>query len=188
MKLIGLIIIGFVFTNCAGDTTDQEIDNSLLSNEYDIVHFLDTLDEALIYAPEMTYIDSVYMWVDSAESTHNELPFGKTIGDEEWTYNQINNNLEIVYVKYQKDEFAYTEEFVLLKSELIYAVEWEEFGSLEANDLTTWNCTYFLKKGSVVDYSSLGHGETERDEWEPESIFQQWEAHGNNWAAIKQQY
>ncbi len=173
MKLLALFSSIFLLVNCAGDKPEQETDEFELSNENEIVQYIDrSLVEELIYEDEMSYVDSVYVFKDSAESEYLEVSVEREFGNEKWTYNSVNDSLEIVIITYNKESFFYTEEYILLNNSLIYAIEWEEF--IEGEDITSWNCEYFIKESEIVYYTSLGHGETETDEWEPESIFDQW--------------
>lgn len=59
---------------------------------------------------------------------------------------------------------------------LIYAEERITWNYPEINDATEWACYYWFKSNELIEYSSLGHGETEHENWEPESIFEQWES------------
>ncbi len=174
MKLLVLFSGIFLFANCSGDKPEQATDVFELSNESEIVQTLDkTIDDELIYEPEMSYVDSVFVFIDSAESEHNKAPVERQFSNEKWTYNKVNDSLEIVVITYSKHKKFYSEEYILLNSSLIYAIEWVEY--ISGEDITSWNCEYFIKENEIVDYNSLGHGETESDEWEPESIFDQWE-------------
>jgi hypothetical protein len=196
MKLLITLSIVIFCASCGGDSSKQEAVMFPESTESDLeldqenaaFEINDSLtDGDLVVEDELSYIDSVYLWMDSAESKFNKAPFIQTYGHEKWSYNRINENLEIVFITYQKNGFVYTEEFILFDSELIYAIEWEEFAP-DTDDAMTWNCEYYIRQGEIIHYSSLGHGETETDEWEPESIFKQWNAHGNNWVDIKQKF
>jgi len=78
-------------------------------------------------------------------------------------------------VKYYKTLFVndgveFTDVFGMKSEELIYAFE-----SINPADGPFWNCQYIIEDGEVVEFISLGHGETESDDWEPESILKQWQ-------------
>lgn len=67
----------------------------------------------------------------------------------------------------------YQELYFTKKDVLVFARETEV--SVYGNDTIQWRCDYFFEKGKLVDFISLGHGKTEEENWEPESIMTKFE-------------
>ena len=65
----------------------------------------------------------------------------------------------------------YQELYFTKRDTLIFARETKL--SIFGNDTIIWSCDYFFEKGALVDFSSLGHGKTEEEDWNPESIITQ---------------
>src|SRR5690606_218520 len=71
------------------------------------------------------------------------------------------------------EDQLYTEIYLLKDGRLVYALEEVKRMRLNHYTQSVWRCEYFIKDDEVIDYSSLGHGKTEDDAWEPESILVQ---------------
>jgi hypothetical protein len=79
----------------------------------------------------------------------------------------------------RKNWIDYKDGFLLnANGELTIAYETEKFmfdGGYEPQETAVWSCSYTIDEGKIIDYKSMGHGKTETDEWEPESILEEWE-------------
>lgn len=124
---------------------------------------IDHLDSAFTLSSLQTGFDPVVVWKG-----------------EGYAYTQINCDfvIELVEIQSLKNDAQYREFFGLLNGELMYASESilyyylkEEGTGLEQAGWTVW---YAIKGKKVLHHSSNGHGETELDEWVPESIIDQW--------------
>ena len=58
---------------------------------------------------------------------------------------------------------------------MIYAKEIGNY--LPLNDFTQkfWNCEFYIKNRQIISIMSLGHGDTEDDGWDPESIIEMYD-------------
>lgn len=65
--------------------------------------------------------------------------------------------------------------FFELDGELVYAMERYNYIPTGHYIQVTWYVEYTIKDGEILSHISLGHGKTEMDEWEPESIFEIYE-------------
>lgn len=90
--------------------------------------------------------------------------------NETWTYCTDKNGLEHVRISSVRHGTTYAEDYTLEKGMLISARE-----STSSEGTTNWMVHYSIKNNRVIDYTSDGLGETEKDDWMPESIFTQWE-------------
>ena len=92
--------------------------------------------------------------------------------DEFWSICVLKNNNRIVTVEWHQGDTYYQEIYFEKNGDLIYAKETENY--MPKNQVTQmqWNCEFFTKNGELLTVISLGHGKTESDEWDPDSIFQ----------------
>ncbi|MGV3762826.1 hypothetical protein [Parapedobacter sp.] len=89
---------------------------------------------------------------------------------EFWSVGQPDAYTQSFRISWYHEEQLYTEVYLLKGGRLVYALE--EVKRMPPNHYTqsVWRCEYFIKDDRVIDYTSLGHGKTEDDAWEPESI------------------
>ncbi len=94
---------------------------------------------------------------------------GKT---ELWGICELENGNRILKIESHEDEVYYQEIYFEKEGDLIYARETANY--LPKNHFTQrgWNCEFYTKNGKILTITSLGHGKTEDEEWEPESIFE----------------
>jgi hypothetical protein len=95
---------------------------------------------------------------------------------EEWRRCSYGNNMELFIITSSDERTDYFELFLTIDKALVYAKESIISYSQRPDNGTPWTCKYLLADKNVVDYISLGHGETEDENWQPESIFEQWNA------------
>ncbi|MEQ8416633.1 MAG: hypothetical protein RIB71_19280 [Imperialibacter sp.] len=95
---------------------------------------------------------------------------------EEWRRCSYSNNRELFIITSSDERTDYFELFLTIDNALVYAEESIISYSQRPDNGTPWTCQYLLADRNVVDYISLGHGETEDENWQPESIFEQWNA------------
>ena len=101
---------------------------------------------------------------------------------EFWTVGQPYAHTQSFRITRYHEDQLYTEIYLLKEGRLIYVLE--EVKRMPPNHYTqsVWRCEYFIKDGKIIDYTSLGHGKTEDDAWEPESILIQF---GNRKAELE---
>lgn len=101
---------------------------------------------------------------------------------EFWTVGQPDAYTQSFRITWYNEDQLCTEIYLLKEGRLIYVLE--EVKRMPPNHYTqsVWRCEYFIKDGKIIDYTSLGHGKTEDDAWEPESILIQF---GNRKAELE---
>ena len=85
----------------------------------------------------------------------------------QWDICQANRQTKIITIMYKKQDVKYTELYFVRNGKLVYAFE-EQIGG---NNDWIWNCRFGIvdeKEAEVL--SSLGHGKTEDDNWNPNEI------------------
>lgn len=107
---------------------------------------------------------------------------------EFWSFTELNDSIKSFEVWSYKDEYFYSEYYLLENGRLVYAIEWEQFIPYNHTPQSGWNCAYFLKNDTVFYHISLGHGKTETDDWVPEEIVTQFQKRVKQKDNIKEYY
>ncbi len=92
-----------------------------------------------------------------------------TSNNNHWTLCENDTKIKTIKITYTKKnkDAEYTELYLIQNGVLIYAFE-QEVG---INNEWIWNAKYRITNGKYADVlSSLGHGKTEDDNWDPASI------------------
>ncbi|MCH2225950.1 MAG: hypothetical protein MK066_14365 [Crocinitomicaceae bacterium] len=142
-----------------------------------------TLNDELALPILETYEDSIRMIVYQAEGSCNVNSPKEFFKNEIWTYCKVEENIECAFIEKRNDNVLITEEFILKNNMLVYALEVER--TEYETDTSWWSCEYIVRGSTVEKFSSMGHGETELDEWEPESILTQWQSHKDHYNMVK---
>ena len=79
---------------------------------------------------------------------------------------------KIIIINSQEDSLLFEEIYFEKNGELIYALESSMYMPINHFATSPWVCEFYFRGGKLLYYESLGHGKTETDEWEPESIFE----------------
>lgn len=89
--------------------------------------------------------------------------------NEKWQYFN-NKQFTFINVEYKIDSAVYSEKYYLKNGSLIYAYESEllYFPSLKIDDPSTWAGDFYFANNKMIDYVTLGHGKSEKDDWDPE--------------------
>ncbi|NOT52346.1 MAG: hypothetical protein HOP10_13835 [Chitinophagaceae bacterium] len=89
---------------------------------------------------------------------------------QKWTYLRDPKNLLYFRVNYTLDSTDYEEEYYLHEGTLIFATEKEvwRFPSMNPVDSMGWSGVFYFSKGKLIYQSTLGHGKSELDNWDPE--------------------
>lgn len=104
---------------------------------------------------------------------------GKT---EFWKVCVLKNGNRIIQIESHSDEIFNQEIYFEKNGQLRYAKETENYMPLNSFSQVPWNCKFYFENGELATFISLGHGKTENDTWEPESIL---EMYKNRLAALK---
>ena len=94
---------------------------------------------------------------------------GKT---EFWRIYETDNGKRIIQIDSHEKTDLYEEVYYEQNGELIYAEESIKYMPINHYVLQPWTCQFYAEKGKLISLMSLGHGKTERDEWNPEIIFE----------------
>lgn len=91
---------------------------------------------------------------------------------EFWQICETDKNKRIIQIESHDEVTLYKEVYYEQNGELIYALESQRYIPINHSTLQVWACEFYAKKGKLLTFISLGHGKTETDDWEPESIFE----------------
>jgi hypothetical protein len=94
---------------------------------------------------------------------------GKT---EMWSICKLENGNRIFRIESYKNETFFQEIYFEQKGKLRYAKETENYNPKNGFAEMSWNCEFFLENEKLITNISLGHGKTEDENWEPESIIE----------------
>lgn len=90
---------------------------------------------------------------------------------EFWSICQLKNGNRILKIASHDNDIYYEEIYFEKEGMLIYAKETENV--IPKNHFTqmTWHCEFYIRNGALLTLISLGHGKTEDENWDPDSIF-----------------
>jgi len=109
------------------------------------------------------YMTSELFWSEKGISEFN----GKT---EIWSVCNLKNGNRFIRIESYKNETFYQELYFEKNGELRYAKETENYNPKNGFAEMKWNCEFFFENGKLMTNISLGHGKTEDENWNPESI------------------
>ena len=101
-------------------------------------------------------------------SFENSMDYDMTKKNETWSVYEFDNK-RIFKIESKKNNTTFIETFYEVDGQLRYAQE-KEISFINTPDAIEWNCEYFLENGAVKTIMSLGHGKTERDDWDSNEI------------------
>jgi len=148
-KLLFSIVAVIIYHSLAGQTT---------STTYKI----EKIDSIV------SQIDSVAMLKHRVFNLRKQYK-GKTYS-EKWSYLRDSKYLLYFRVNYTLDSNDYEEEYYLANGGLIYATEKEvmRFPSMDPVDSIGWSGVFYFSEYKLLFQSTLGHGKSEMDNWDPE--------------------
>lgn len=164
---LSLLFMGFVVISCNPTSRENSAEsNSPATVEEASVQSEDTPDEDAFMRKVIQEFDQVYatcLYPENAVSILN----GKK---EFWNICEPRGTIQVLRIESHEGETWFQELYYSQNGALIYAKETQDY--MPENSLTQqrWNCQIFMKDGQVFTYTSLGHGKTETDDWEPEEI------------------
>ena len=95
------------------------------------------------------------------------------VAAEQWSFCRGADGLELIAVEWVAGDVVYNELFAILDGSLVYASE--STAVLENGErIGPWSVWYVIEDNRVIDYSSLGLGPTESDDWDPEAVLDRW--------------
>jgi len=88
---------------------------------------------------------------------------------ENWQYYE-NRQFSRIIIDYKIDSIAYSEKYYFNGGSFIYAYEAKTmyFPSLGSNAYQGWSGGFYFLRGKLIDHTTLGHGKSESDDWDPE--------------------
>ncbi|KAA1239156.1 hypothetical protein [Aquimarina sp. RZ0] len=89
---------------------------------------------------------------------------------EFWEFSSCYKTNKIISIMYYSNQTKFEELYVIQNDKLIYAKESEIGIPINSFDVITWNCQYYFNNEKLYTHISLGHGKTESENWNPESI------------------
>ena len=98
----------------------------------------------------------------------NSMDYDMTKKNETWSVYEFDNK-RIFKIESKKNNTTFIETFYEVDGQLRYAQE-KEISFINTPDAMEWNCEYFLENGTIKTIMSLGHGKTERDDWDSDKI------------------
>lgn len=118
--------------------------------------------KAPILAAKELYFNKANVSIDAVNNFNGHPEF--------WYIDQIDDRTRSFRISWYNGKYLHTELYLVQSENLIYALEEIKTMSFNQYAQSVWRCEYFIKGNTIIDYVSLGHGKTEDDTWEPESI------------------
>ncbi len=98
---------------------------------------------------------------------------------ELWRIYSLDNDKQILEIESHENGIYYKEIYYSKKNNLMYAKDLVRYIPSNSTENSVWECEFFLKNGKLYSEESLGHGKTERDDWDPNIIFTMYEKRKN---------
>ncbi len=118
-------------------------------------------------------LSEIWEWVETLEDLCDSSEIVIEKGYLTFKYAKDSAGFEILKRLEIKGTILYQEFFIERDSKLVYAFEEFDTDWEDPQNSVHWGCYYIIREDGI-EYSSLGMGETEGEDWEPESIFPQW--------------
>ena len=144
----------------------KKVSNSIYPTSY--IDGLVIFDYRRFKIEAQTDLFDVRKQIEYCESKKSKHKMFK-LNNAQWDICQAKKQTKIITINYKKEEMKYTESYVLRHGKLVYAFE-QQMDDREGYEWI-WNCRYAIvdeKEAEVI--SSLGHGKTEDDNWNPNEI------------------
>jgi len=123
---------------------------------------------------DSAYINEIVRAIDNigkvnSKSFTKDKIVGKKKFIENWQHFD-NHNLSRIVIDYTIDSTAYSEKYYFKDGSLIYAYESIIlfYPDLGIDQGTMWAGDFYFSKGKLIDHVTLGHGKSEKDDWDPE--------------------
>ena len=108
------------------------------------------------------------------QTCHQDISVVSDINNrtEFWHICELDSEQRMIKIEYYTDDILYQEIYFESENDLIYAKEAEQLMPENHFLHSIWNCEYYTENGEILSTISLGHGKTESEEWQAESIFE----------------
>jgi len=127
------------------------------------------------YAFTKEKIDSIVSKTDSVVSLKHKVfnlkkQYKGKVYTEKWSYLRDAKHLLFFRINYTIDSTDYEEVYYLDKGALVFASEKEvmRFPSMDPVDSIGWSGFFYFSEHKLLFQSTLGHGKSEMDNWNPE--------------------
>lgn len=90
---------------------------------------------------------------------------------EFWSICNLENGNRVLEIHSHKEDTFYQEVYFEKKGELMYAQIVENYHPENHFTQMLWSCEFYIKNREIISLTSLGHGKTEDEEWNPDIIF-----------------
>ena len=94
---------------------------------------------------------------------------------EKWEISALDDGKQIWIIESYDDGVFYREVYYSKNGILNYAIDSDRYMKENSINDDVWECEFFIKDGKLYSEISLGHGKTERDDWDPNIIFKMFE-------------
>ncbi len=94
---------------------------------------------------------------------------------ELWKVYSLDNDKQILEIESYNNGMYYREIYYSKNDNLIYAKDIDRSIPNNSFEISLWECEFFFKNSKLYSEESLGHGKTERDDWNPNVIFRMYE-------------
>ena len=91
--------------------------------------------------------------------------------EEIWEISSFDDEKQIWIIESYHDGAFYREVYYSKNGVLLYAIDSDRYIKENSIGDNIWECEFFIKDGKIYSEISLGHGKTERDDWDPNIIF-----------------
>ncbi len=91
---------------------------------------------------------------------------------EFWSICELQNENRIIKIVSHSESTYFEEIYFEREQKLIYARETQKYTPINSFEQMRWNCEYYINKNEVISTMSLGHGKTEDEEWDENSIIE----------------
>ncbi|WP_299314040.1 hypothetical protein [uncultured Aquimarina sp.] len=94
---------------------------------------------------------------------------GKT---EFWKICGLKNGNRIIQVESHFEATYFQEIYFEKKGKLLYARETQNYTPINSFEQIRWNCDFYIQHNKVITIMSVGHGKTEDEEWDENTIIE----------------
>lgn len=128
--------------------------------------------EGLSQKEIQTYIDSQFtLALEKCNNNPSNIKNYK-VKTTFWDVCENEDKVQIIQIKSLFDSCHREEVYFEKEGDLVYAFESVIHFTIDPFSETHWSCSYYMGKGKLIYYESQGHGKTEDDSWEAESILE----------------
>ena len=126
-----------------------------------------------IYQDEKSYRDSVrLLYAKEVSQAYPQYGLSILNGKKElWKISTLNNGKQIIEIESYDNGVFYREMYFSTNGVLLYAIDSYRYIKNNSLQNSIWECEFFIKNKRIYSEMSIGHGKTERDDWNSDIIF-----------------